>query len=107
MKFIVSNDAVEEMVQSMIAEIKTALRQFGEYTFHDKGPSEVMNLHDIANRLRAMPVADAVQALESVVAARPEEGERFVSELMVGSLEDWDELFDEHAPWANFVREHY
>lgn len=32
-----------------VNEVKEALKEFGEYTFGDKGPDEVMNIHKLVN----------------------------------------------------------
>lgn len=43
------------------------LRQFGEYSFFDKGPSEVMDLGPLRKALRAMEPAEAANALHELL----------------------------------------
>lgn len=42
----------------VISEMKLAIRQFGRYTFDDKGPEEVMDVHNIAGYLKTLAAED-------------------------------------------------
>lgn len=74
----------------MIAAIKQALKDYGEYTYYDKGPDEVIGMRPWMQRLFALPIPEVVTALEEVLAW--EHGEPFVRDIVV----DWDtqESFD-------------
>ena len=37
--------------EDVISEMKVSIREFGRYTFSDKGPVEVMDIHSIAEYL--------------------------------------------------------
>lgn len=41
--------------EDVISEMKVSIREFGRYTFSDKGPVEVMDIHSIAEYLVTLP----------------------------------------------------
>lgn len=41
--------------EEVISEMKVSIREFGRYTFSDKGPVEVMDIHNIAEYLLTLP----------------------------------------------------
>lgn len=52
--------------KEIIQEIKTALKQFGEYTYHDKGAHEVMDLSSIKQKMDDMTAEQIIQVLKEV-----------------------------------------
>ena len=83
--------------KEIMEEIDQALKQFGEYTYGDKGAWEVMDVEKIAERLKDMSAEEILSTLGEV-----EKNHRwpqpFLSDLIV-SLQDWmdpkaEELFN-------------
>lgn len=74
-----------------IGEIKTALKQFGEYSYYDKGPNEVMDMPSIC--FKRMSDMDAKQIADVLAEVREyKHGERFVSEVLVDLQESAQKL---------------
>lgn len=80
--------------QECIAAMKFAHKQFGEYTFGDKGPHEVMDIDDLARKFRAAGVDASIEAFKHILKSK-KHGEQLASAI-VGQLEDWDELWNAH-----------
>lgn len=76
-------------------EIATAIKRFGEYSFYDKGPGEVMDLGRIYERMmdmNAQQIADVLADVRTYAAAgKPGEGETFVQHMLC-DLDDRPEL---------------
>lgn len=49
---------VKEMVAYISSELKTALLDFGIYTFNDKGPQEVMDIGTIISKLQTLSLKE-------------------------------------------------
>lgn len=64
-----------------IEAIKEALKDFGEYTYYDKGASEVIEVGHYSNSFRSMTAKDTAQVLLEVL--KYEHGEPFVSDAIV------------------------
>ncbi len=88
-----------EVLEYMRKDLADGIRDFGEYTFGDKGPHEVCAM--AKDQLKELSVADAVATLEAFY--RESDDARTYVEEQVVDLDDWDELFDQNAPWANSV----
>lgn len=80
------------MVEQMVYDIHHALEQFGEYSFNDKGPGEVMEVYHWVGQVQGLPVAEAADVLLQL-ASTGRHGEKLASEILL-ELQDWDELFD-------------
>lgn len=52
--------------KEIISKLEEALRQFGEYSYYDKGPHEVMDTEAIAIELMSMPAKTAGEVLAGV-----------------------------------------
>lgn len=61
-------------------EIKKALKEFGTYSYNDKGPDEVMDMSTHINKLKALPVEECKSVLLELA-----EGDRY-EEMFVGSV---------------------
>lgn len=75
--------------------LSIALKTFGEYSFEDKGPQEVMNIDELAQRFRANSVDYAAQTFKDILTDK-EHGKRLASAILL-QLQDWDELWDKHG----------
>lgn len=80
------------MVTEMLEEIELALKRFGEYTYLDKGPGEVMDVDVFVGEVRQLPVAEAGEVLLELAAASSY-GAQLASDLLC-DMQDWDEIFD-------------
>ena len=65
--------------------IKKALKEFGAYSYFDKGPDEVMDLTPFVSSFRKLTNKDRVKILKEL--ARSDEGELFV-ESLIARLEE-------------------
>lgn len=76
----------------ILDEMNEAIRDFGEYTFGDKGPHEVMDFDAIISRLIARP-PEVVAAIISELMDSKEYGADILAESLSDSMQDWDELW--------------
>lgn len=74
------------------ARIKSALSDFGTYTFTDKGPEEVMDMDELEKDLRAR-TADAAAKLLGELNTGDDYAQYVASGLLV-RMQDWDALFE-------------
>lgn len=79
--------------QDILTELDEALKEFGTYSFDDKGPEEVMNLDGIVNTLNAMDVKEVVDILETVSAAS-DRAKTLVEHLLMDMQDIPDERWD-------------
>jgi len=84
--------------------LRSALHDFGYYNFMDKGPSEVMLIHDIQTSLKKLSPQDAGNAL-TALARTPweQDATKHLAYEISLDLQDWDELF-EHPNIDEFFR---
>ena len=75
--------------KEIVKQLKTALKKFGEYSFLDKGPSEVMFVDPIVAELRKMSAEDAGKVLKEV-AGLHKHGQ-FLANNLVSDLESMPE----------------
>lgn len=62
------NNLIADPVSSYIMkEIDTALTRFGDYTFGDKGPYEVMNISNLVYKIKDKPVKEVANILTQVL----------------------------------------
>jgi hypothetical protein len=52
-----------QFITDTVAALDTAIRQFGTYTYYDKGPHEVMDFGNILTQFRSVPKTEAISAL--------------------------------------------
>jgi hypothetical protein len=76
-----------------------AITQFGEYTFGDKGPHEVMNISVFSEILKGKPVKEVASILSQVLDNGNYRHASSVVDAIIGELdsmpEDWfEELLD-------------
>lgn len=84
-------------------DLQAAKKQFGEYSYHDKGASEVMDLRPIIDTLRELPINEVISELTAL--NQMEDTSILVMEIIM-ELQDWDELF-EHPDMTELLEEHY
>ncbi len=81
-----------------IKAIESAIKEFGSYTYHDKGPKEVMDLYSLVTRFKTMSMSELAGLLNEVL--KHEDGETFVSsvllELQTIPDKQWEELTSYH-----------
>jgi len=76
----------------ILDELEEAIRNFGEYTFTDKGPTEVMDIDSIVSRLRAR----SPEIVATVISQLMEDDDIFANtlgEFLAEELQDWDDLW--------------
>ena len=86
------------IANTILAAAQSALKQFGTYTFDDKGPHEVMELDQFVEVLRKMPANEAAEAIRTVASGATLGGATRSARLasaLIGEMEDWDELFEQ------------
>lgn len=77
----------------IVKAIKHALKQFGEYQYHDKGPTEVMDVHSFVEKLNTLPPNECVDVLGSVWNNK---SNRIECRMFVGScMIDMQDVVDE------------
>lgn len=93
----------QKIFDFMKNDLEVGLYEFGHYNFTDKGTSEVCQM--ATNELRDLPVEDAVATLQAFFNTS-DDARQYVQDHIY-SLQEWDELFDEKAPWHEFVMDNY
>ena len=64
--FATAPKAVQEWATKVMVATDSAIKEFGRYTFGDKGPNEVMDLDPFIRELKAMDPAEAGIRLEAL-----------------------------------------
>jgi hypothetical protein len=92
--------------KGIIAELRQAWKEFGKYTYGDKGADEVMDISDIKHRLKASyDGAGIIEVLKEV--ARVKDSENLISSI-IQSFEDDDEIWLEmEKADYDFIGEYY
>lgn len=96
---------LDPLVTDMIKELDYALSTFGEYSFHDKGPDEVMDVSSIVKRVKGnrtiQEIADILtQFLDNygkISSIGGDEESNYLVSSIIGELddmEDFDDLFE-------------
>ena len=87
---------MNELTKECLTELGLTLKQFGTYSFDDKGPHEVMNIEPLLKKFRAMPAEKAAEVLVELAASPKHNGRgESLASTLVGAMEDWDELFEQ------------
>lgn len=93
----------EERAKKYKADIKKALKSFGEYSYYDKGASDVMSMGPVLTELKALSVPDVAETLR-LVKDKNKHADPFLKAVVL-DLQDWpgfDELLDQHKWLAEF-----
>ncbi len=86
----------EKLKNKIKEDLHSAIKDFGEYSFFDKGPDEVMDIDSIVTELEKLPLNQIGKILSSILDEEEKYG-RNLAESLVGSLdhrEDFEELFE-------------
>ncbi len=84
-----------EIVKNALDELQKAIKRFGEYSFDDKGPNEVMNIGPIVRNIKTLSTEDMIDALITIGSSDVCEGRGFyLASCLVGDMEDIDEIFE-------------
>ena len=79
----------------IMSDLSQALKDFGTYTFWDKGPHEVMAINELAEEVQALPPKEAAEVLIEVAQQKKHKGAGLqVAGAIVLELQEWDELFE-------------
>jgi hypothetical protein len=91
-KKVVSAVVNEALVKECLAAIKEAVKQFGSYSYDDKGPHEVMDVDVYTDQFRVLDPVIAGNTLLHL-AKRNGRAEMLVSDILC-NLQEWDALFE-------------
>jgi len=80
------------LVERALCEMNDAIKDFGEYTYGDKGPYEVMDIESLALDFRAYEPDAAAAAL--VELSKVNDNAESLASCLTGHLQEWDELFE-------------
>lgn len=85
---------VHPLTKETLKAIGVALKMFGEYTFGDKGPHEVLDIDSITAKYRALPAPEAAKLLLELSKSKEHKshGDHLAGSI-IGCLQDWNELF--------------
>ena len=83
-------------VDNLHDEINEAIKQFGEYSFYDKGPDEIMNIGPYITEAESMTPNDVADVL--VQLAKLGRYEEFFAERMISYLAEQPDVW-----WNEFV----
>lgn len=78
--------------QECCNQIDEALKLFGEYSYYDKGPYDVMDMRKIMNRFNKMPATEVRDVLLEVM--KHPHGEKFATVVLDNSQGRSDEEFE-------------
>jgi len=90
---VAAKTAPGDLARSAINDMKAGIKEFGSYTYEDKGPHEVMDVGVHAAAFREAGSALAIQAFHDLVDGK-DHRQISLAAGIVGELEDWDELWD-------------
>lgn len=91
-------------VKGILKAIDQAIKQFGTYTWGDKGPNEVMLIHEYVNHFMTLePDVLGPLLVEVGKKGKKDRGEDFVRCIMVEIQEypKWDELCEKYPALQN------
>lgn len=86
---------VSPLAQKALTEMRSALKEFGRYTFFDKGPEEVMNVPKLVNEFRAAGVEPCATAMKEMLDA--DDGSEMLVSALLMHMQDWDAFWDAHG----------
>jgi hypothetical protein len=88
----------QTVAAGIIEQLESALKQFGEYSFDDKGPDEVMDTDAIRSQIDALPAEEAAAVLQALC-DHSERGIELAGSLL--NMMDSTEMDDDR--WAALV----
>ncbi|KKM97502.1 hypothetical protein LCGC14_1167530 [marine sediment metagenome] len=86
---------LDKLFTKIIEEMHLSLKEYGTYTFWDKGPQEVMGVSEWASKIENLPADEARELLETIC-DYSKEGAKLAN-CIVDSLDDspedwWNKL---------------
>lgn len=92
--------------RDVIAELRNAWKEFGKYTYEDKGADEVIDVRTMARRIKTEHDAAGIMNLLKEV-AKVKDSHELISSI-IGSYDNDEELFESLALIdGDFIGEHY
>lgn len=83
------------VAQDFINQLDNSLSRFGTYAFDDKGPNEVLDIHSMVKKLRALKVDDVATILTEISESSVNQARcRILASALVVNMEGWNELFE-------------
>jgi len=93
-----------QLKKRCITELGLALKQFGTYSFDDKGPGEVLDITGLVKSFKNLPAKDAGDTLLALYASPKYDGRpKSLVESLLVDMQDWDELFDVNEELAEYL----
>lgn len=87
-----------DIVAELSKDLNNGLEQFGEYSFYDKGPDEVMDISKYDNIIKDMKIKDIADIFNSFYSSYPEKDKsvRVINSILTGldNRDDFEEIFD-------------
>ena len=74
--------SAEELKEKIKGQLHSAIKQFGEYSFFDKGPDEVMLIGPIIWDLEQLPLDQISKVLSGILDDEKEYGKYLVATLI-------------------------
>jgi hypothetical protein len=88
-----NKNTISDLASFIIDKLDYAIKQFGSYTFEDKGPDEVIDIPSIKNKLSNKPIKEIAKILSEVLDNYPNYGH--ASSLVNYIIGEFDNLSDE------------
>ena len=92
------------LAKDYIRDIKSALKEFGRYSYFDKGAEEVMDLSPVVNTLKMMTAEQIVLVLTEV--SKFKDAEPFLRAVFY-RLQDWENEKEAEALFKTELAEEY
>ena len=86
----------KDLKEKIIKQLHSAIKEFGEYSFFDKGPDEVINIDSIITELEDFPLIEIGGIFSEILNEEKKYGLNLVV-FLIGSLghrDDFDDLFE-------------
>lgn len=99
-----ANAVTENLIKTFKRRIDLALKMFGEYTFSDKGPREVMDIDECVRDLEPLSMEEAASVLRGCLDHL--QGKRFVGEMLYALQDISDEDFNVLMKYDDLAREY-
>lgn len=98
------NFAHINLAKEYVRDIKAALKQFGRYSYFDKGAEEVMEISTAVNTLKMMTAEQIVLVLTEV--AKFKDAEPFLRAVFY-RLQDWENKAEADALFETDLAQEY
>ena len=89
------SQTAKDFAKKAFGKLNAALKEFGTYSFDDKGPHEVMSIGILKSDLKAMSAEDALAVLKLMVARKDGRGQVLADAIICSYRNDEVEWLDE------------